>query len=313
MLKNLILQQMLKKYELTNKKSVKNAVLEVMQEITLCGLGRSNFFHEVSFYGGTCLRLFFNLQRFSEDLDFTQDMPYNYKLDLSKYKSYIDNEFASLGLDVKFEVDLKAENNNIKRGYVSGNARKILEAFNIDEVSINKIIPNELLKVKLEVDINPPIFAGHEIRFGLLPSTYPVRIYDIESLFAGKISAVLCRNWQTRTKGRDFYDYVFYLKNNTKVNLKCVENRIMHDGIELDHELTLDELKKLLCDKFEKIDFESAKKDVESFIDDVSELDVWSADFFKSITQKLEASEKHAFILCSDEELDEYANRTRNS
>ena len=242
-----------------------------------------------------------NLNRFSEDLDFSIDMTtmpgFSIKeFDLRDYKSYIDNEFESLGLNVTFEISEKAENNNIKRGYIVGNAKEVLEAFNIDEKIIHRFNHNETFKVKLEVDLRPTFFAGYDIRFGLMPAPYPVRIYDIESLFAGKISAVLCRNWKTRVKGRDFFDYVFYLKNNVEVNLKCVEARIMHDGIELDHELTLEELKKLLCEKFDTVDFEDAKKDVRIFIDDDSTLDLWNADFFKAITQNLKASEKHIII-----------------
>ena len=310
---NYSLKQMIEKYNVFDDLSAKRAVREIMQEITLCGLSRSNFFHEVAFYGGTCLRIFFNLKRFSEDLDFTQNMPYNYVFDLSKYKSYIDNEFASLGLNATFEVSLKAENNNIKRGYVKGNTKEIMESFCIDKKFIDMFNHNDTIKIKVEVDSNPPIFAGYDVRFGLMPYPYGVKMYDIESLFAGKISAVLCRGWKNRIKGRDLYDYVFYLKNNIKVNLKCVENRIMHDGIYLDHELTIEELREMLCNKFDLIDYENAKEDLRDYIDDRLELNVWNADFFKSITQKLEASEKHAFILCSDEELDEYANRIRNS
>ena len=304
-----VIKQMYEKYNVTNIDKIKLALREISQEITLCGLARSNFFNEVSFYGGTCLRIFYNIGRFSEDLDFTQDMPYNYNLDLSKYKSYIENEFASLGVKAEFAVSEKSNDANIKRGYVRINTRELMEMAGIDNSIINKINHNDIIKIKLEVDSNPPIFAGFDAKFGLMPSPYAVRMYDAESLFAGKISALLCRNWGSRTKGRDFYDYVFYLKNNIKVNLKCVEARIMHDGIELDHELTLDELKEMLCKKFDTIDYDNAKMDILPFVYDVKELDVWSAEFFKSITQKLEMSERHILILCSDEVIENYVPR----
>ena len=86
--------------------------------------------------------------------------------------------------------------------------------------------------------------------------------------------------------------------------MKCVEARIMHDGIELDHELTLEELKKMLCDKFDLIDYEKAKLDMLNFIDDKRSLDLWNKEFFKSITQNLKSSENHIFRLPSDEEIE---------
>ena len=288
---NYILKEMISKYNIIDEESAKNAIKEIMQEITLCGLGRSNFFNYAAFYGGTCLRIFFNLPRFSEDLDFSLDIPRGFKLE--NYKSYIDNEFASLGLNATFEISEKAENNDIKRGYIKGNTIELMNAFNIEEKLVKRINHNELIKVKFEVDSVAPFFALDDVKFGLMPSPYPVRIYDIESLFACKISAVLKRNWQTRVKGRDFYDYVFYIRNNVKVSLICVEARIKADGVDLDNPLTLDELKKMLCERFDSIDFDSAKKDVEKFVQDKSELDIWSAEFFKSITMNLKESEQH--------------------
>ena len=298
---NYILKEMISKYKITDEDQAKKAIKEIMQEITLCGLGRSNFFHFAAFYGGTCLRIFFNLPRFSEDLDFSLDIKDGFSL--TNYKSYIDNEFASLGLNATFEISEKAEGNNIKRGYIKGNAIELMNAFQIEEKYIKRINHNESIKVKFEVDSVAPFFATNDIKFGLMPSPYPVRIYDIESLFACKISAVLQRNWQTRFKGRDFFDYVFYIRNNVKVNLVCVEARIKTDGISLEKPLTLDELKKMLCERFDVIDFESAKQDVYDFADDRNQLNVWSADFFKSITQKLESSDKHNLDLVEDNKL----------
>ena len=286
-----IIRQMIKKYDVSTTRKAIIAIREVMQEITLCGLGRSNFFNFAAFYGGTCLRIFFGLPRFSEDLDFSLDIRKNFEL--KNYKNYIDNEFASLGLSAEFEVSEKAEGNDIKRGYIKGNAIELMKSFGIDDDIIKKRNHNELIKIKFEVDSVAPFFALDDIRFGLMPSPYPVRTYDIESLFACKISAVLCRNWKSRIKGRDFYDYIFYIKNNVKVSLICVEARIKDDGVDLDNPLTLEELKKMLCDRFDSIDFNSAKDDLNGFIDDLRELDIWSADFFKSITMNLKESERH--------------------
>lgn len=306
---NYILKQMIEKYDIYDFLSAKNAIKEIMQEITLCGLARSDFFHEVAFYGGTCLRIFYGLKRFSEDLDFTQNMPYNYKFDLKKYKSYIDNEFQSLGLNAYFEVSEKAEDNEIKRGYIKGNTIDIFNAFSIDKNILSEINHNDVIKVKLEVDSNPAVFALYDMKFGLLPSPYAVRTYDIESLFASKISAVVCRGWKNRFKGRDLYDFYFYIKNNVKVNLICAESRIKKDDMNIDSRITLDDLKMMLCEKFDTIDYEKAKRDAMDFVANKNELDIWSADFFKSITQKIEESENHILVLCSDKEIENYVPR----
>lgn len=318
MIYNDTLIQMISRFKINNDMSRRQAIRECMQEIALCGLGRSNFFNEASFYGGTCLRIFYGLNRFSEDLDFSLDMTtmpgFSSKaFNLKEYKSYIENEFESLGLNVTFDISEKAEDNNIKRGYIKGNTKELLLAFGFDESIASKTNHNDTTKIKLEVDSKPPFLAAYDIKFGLLPNPYPARTYDIESMFAGKISAVLGRNWQSRVKGRDFYDYVFYLKNKVKVNLICVEARMNADGVDLDNPLTIEELKRLLCEKFDTIDFENAKEDIANFIENPDDVNIWSADFFKAITQNLEASEKHVLRLCNDEELEKYDNRTRNS
>lgn len=115
-----------------------------------------------------------------------------------------------------------------------------------------------------------------------------VQMYDMPSLFAGKIHAVICRGWQSRVKGRDLYDYVFYLSNGTPVNREHLRERLIQSGyITPDTECTLDEIKGYLRNKFESIDFTKAREDVKPFIQDPTKLNVWSAEFFKQITENL--------------------------
>ena len=158
---------------------------------------------------------------------------------------------------------------------------------NNDEAKfINK---EEMIKIKLKVDINPPMGASYDTKVRLLPSPYQVKIYDLPSLFAGKIHACLCRNWQSRVKGRDFYDYVFFLSIGAKVNMQNLKAKLVQsEYIDEKYDLTIENLKSMLNERFERLNFNSVKEDVLPFIRDKSKLDLWSKDFFIEITKKLE-------------------------
>ena len=151
----------------------------------------------------------------------------------------------------------------------------------------NKLLKD--IKIKFEVDINPPAGANYELKYQLLPSPYQIRLYDLPSLFAGKIHAILCRKWNLRTKGRDLYDYVFFLSLNIKVNIDLVKNKLIESKyIKESDSFNIDILRKLLKEKFKEIDYDNAREDVIPFIKNISSLDLWSSDFFINITDKLE-------------------------
>ena len=115
-------------------------------------------------------------------------------------------------------------------------------------------------------------------------------MYDMPSLFAGKIHAVICRAWQSRIKGRDLYDYVFYLSRGAAVNQKHLQARLIDSGyISADADCSLPKIKAMLAERFDSIDYAQARQDVEPFIHDASVLNIWSADFFKQITEGLTA------------------------
>lgn len=262
----------------------KNAVKQAIQEISLCGLGRSDFYQNAAFNGGTALRIFHGLTRFSEDLDFSIDSEKIESFSLGNYISCINNELASLGIPAVFEVD--SEEGFVKRGYIKGNCREILNSFGIDERLYKKAPANEVLKVKFEADAVILTDAVCETKYLLQPYPTPVRLYDQGSLFAGKVAAVLSRSWKNRVKGRDLYDYLFYINNNFKINLAHLESRLKYNGY-LKPEEKLDEilLRQLLLSKFQEIDYGSAKADVSPFIPDRKAIDFWSADLFVSVTK----------------------------
>ena len=284
---NAVIEQMLKPYEAQTLYDKENAIKEVVQEIVLCGLSRAGFLQPAAFYGGTALRIFYGLDRFSEDLDFSLKAP-DANFDLAVYLPTLEKEVRSYGLNFKIEAKEKGVDSAVKSAFLKGNTKEHILMFYADERLAPSIAASKLIKVKFEVDTNPPAFASFERKYRLLPIPYEINLYDMPSLFAGKIHAVICRSWKTRVKGRDLYDYVFYLSQGTGVNLRHLGARLAQsDIIEADKTISLDDVKNMLHTRFEQIDFEQAKQDVMPFIRNPGALAIWSADFFKGITESL--------------------------
>lgn len=288
---NNMIEQMLNQYDAETVYEKKNAVKEIMQEIVLCGLSRVGFFKKAAFYGGTALRIFYGLDRFSENLDFSL-MTENADFDLTAYFPILKQEVKSFGLNVTITERDKVKESNIKSAFLKGNTKEHLLLFYADQ-PISGIADTELIKIKFEVDINPPKYATFEHKYRLLPAPYEVNLYDAPSLFAGKIHAVICRAWKSRIKGRDLYDYVFYMARRTPVNLAHLRERLLQSKyIQENDECALQDVKKMLVERFGMIDYEQARKDVEPFIHDIASLDIWSADFFRQITEGLTADSR---------------------
>ena len=283
-----VLEQMLSKYKTNTVDEKKNALKEIVQEVALCGLSRAGFFKEAAFYGGTALRIFYGLDRFSEDLDFSLIKP-NENFELKRYFSSLEKELAALGLQFSIEEKQKAQDSAVKSAFLKGNTKEHILSVYGSNLNINA---NEVIKIKFEIDTEPPAFATFENKYRLLPSPYQVKLYDTPSLFAGKLHAVICRSWKNRIKGRDLYDYVFYLAHNASVNLAHLRARLEDSGmLNTEDTFGLDELKSMLNNRFETIDFEQAKQDVLPFITDKSQLELWNEEFFKDITQNIRMRE----------------------
>lgn len=277
-------QQMIEKYKCKNTIEYKNALKEVIQEVALCGLSRGGFFKKAAFYGGTALRIFYGLDRFSEDMDFSLLLKdESFQIDI--YFSYLREELLANGFELTVERKEKSKETNIQSAFIKGGTlTHLLRIIPTDE-RILGVSSSDLIKIKFEIDTDPPPGATYETKYALLPSPYAVQMYDESSLFAGKIHAVLCRSWKNRVKGRDFYDYLWYLSRGSKVNLFHLKNRLAQTGKwQSEDELTMQKLKQLLYERFESVDFESAKQDVIPFIANSSKLALWGKDFFHSVT-----------------------------
>lgn len=289
---NNIIEQMIGRYEPASLYDRKNAMKEVIQEIVLCGLSRADFFKKAAFYGGTALRVFYGLDRFSEDLDFSLLKP-DPVFELSAYFPALKKEAEAFGLRVDITEKEKNKKSNIQSAFLKGNTKEHLLKFYSDESLLSSVPSNEVIKIKFEIDTDPPAYAGFEHRYRLQPAPYEISLYDAPSLFAGKVHAVICRAWQSRVKGRDLYDYVFYLSQGIPVNLRHLNARLVQSGyIGSDLRCTEKYIKDILYDRFADIDYEQAKEDVLPFIKDSSSLKLWNREFFRQITDGLKISVK---------------------
>ncbi len=285
------IQDMLKNYNCQSPLDFRNALKEIVQEIVLLGLSRAGFFNIASFYGGTCLRIFYGLDRFSEELDFSLIRP-DENFDLNKYLPAVREELSSFGFEMEVDRKPKSEKSPIQSAFVKGGTLvQLAKITSLDPIAFG-IPKGEIIRIKLEIDTDPPEGASFETKYQLIPIPYSVLLFDKPSLFAGKVHALLCRNWKTRVKGRDFYDYVWYLSKEIPLNLIHLQKRMIQSGHIsendlFDHESILQKLKQ----RFETVDFSGGKSDIQPFIRDTQSLNLWSYDFFWSITKdKLKTS-----------------------
>ena len=285
---NSALEAMLSKYDVKNSRDRENAIKEIVQEIALSGLSQAGFFDNVAFYGGTCLRIFYGLNRFSEDLDFAL-VKKNPDFELNKYFPALEKTFNSFGLDIRIES--KEKETEIKSAFLKGNTLLLMFSFFPNTNDASDFISNQKIKIKFEVDTDNPVGGTTEVKYKMLPSPYEVKVFDESTLFAGKIHAIICRTYKNHVKGRDYYDYLFYVGKGSKINLQYLENKLKNTGGIIDEKdaLTLEMVKKLLAEKFSSVDYESAKEDVIRFIKDDESLKIWKKELFLSTLEQLES------------------------
>lgn len=278
---------MIAKYKPQNNKERENAIKEVIQEIALSGLSRAGFFSKAAFYGGTCLRIFYGLNRFSEDLDFAlSEKDPNFRLE--DYFPLLKKEFESYGLDMSVELKKKDDNSVIQSAFLKGNTLMLMMSFFPTSEEAMRVISNQKIKIKFEIDVDNPKGGISEFKYKLLPAPYEVQIFDEATLFAGKIHAILCREYKNHVKGRDYYDYLFFVAKGSRFNLQYLENKLISSGkLAKDERLTLEKVKYLLKQKFETVDYESAKNDVSNFIEDKTSLNLWKKELFISTLSDL--------------------------
>jgi len=280
-------KRMLARYDCQRTVDYTNALQEILQEIVLLGLWRSKFFEHGAFYGGTALRILYGLDRFSEDLDFSL-LRFDKKFQLSKYLVALEKELAAFGFQVTVEQKNKSLSSAEQSAFLKTETVGALLAITSDEAISHGIPAGKLLKIKIEIDTEPPPGFNTETKYLLRPISFGVRTYTLPDLFAGKLHAILCRQWKSRVKGRDWYDLVWYVANYPQVHLIHLEERMRQSGHwQQEGMLGKDELTNLLSDAVGTLDIEQAKKDVIPFIKNTETLDVWSRDFFQDVCSRI--------------------------
>lgn len=268
---NEIFNQMLSAYELTTEQKKRNATFEVNQQIILAGLYNGGFFNEAAFYGGTCLRIFHGLQRFSEDMDFSLLAPSD-KFDFTKYFQPVIDQFAIIGR----EVEIKKKDKK--------NFGKVESAFLKDNTDVYDIMfqTERSVKIKIEVDTQPPLKFNTEQKLILLPQSFMTRCFTLPDLFAGKMHALVYRAWKNRVKGRDWYDFEWYVRKGVSLDFTHLHERALQFNEE---DITKESFLEKLNERLATADINQVKADVLPFIRNQKELEIWSNDYFLQLAK----------------------------
>lgn len=287
---NQAVSSMLSRYNCVSAQDYENALKEIIQEIALLGLWRSKFFEHAAFYGGTALRILYGLDRFSEDLDFSLLKP-NHDFRLNPYLKSVEEELRGMGFDATVEAREKTIKTSTESAFIKTGTKETFIKIQAPDSLAKRVHENQLMSIKFEVDVDPPSNFESEAKTLLQPIPFSVNTYTMPDLFAGKIHAILQRNWKNRVKGRDYYDLVWYIARDVPVHLIHLEQRLRQtSGWTMKRNLRQTDLLNLLEEKISSLDVTAAKKDVAPFLKDKATLDLWSKDFFRSLLTRLKAS-----------------------
>lgn len=269
-----VFEEMLGAYDCKTVTDKLNAIREVMQQVALAGLARSGFFDKAAFYGGTCLRIFHRLDRFSEDMDFSLLQP-EFDFDFTPYFSAVEEEFTSVGQRVKISLKQKTRQSAIQSAFLKGDTAQ----FNL---SLER---GRQVNIKLEVDTNPPMGFETENRLLMLPRSFYTRCYTLPCLFAGKMHALMYRSWQNRVKGRDWYDFEWYVRKGIKLDLNHFCARAYQFGSAEPGSITPENFGEMLRNKIRQTNYASALEDVRPFTRNPQSLDLWGPEYFLQVAE----------------------------
>lgn len=272
-------------YRPGNKEEAEAALREIMQEVALAGLQRSGFFEVAAFYGGTALRIFHGLNRFSEALDFSL-LHSDPTFSLQPHLQGIVTEFEAVGMQVSVREKKKTAATNVDSAFLKSETVW-------KELTLEGVIPQSglsmppTIKIKLEVDREPPLGFATEENLLLKPFSFYVKCFTLPDLFAGKMHALLFRKWGSRVKGRDWYDMEWYIKKGVPLHLHHFQLRARDSGDWQQPTLSEDQFRALLNARIEAVSFDAIRDDIERFIPDDSVLAIWSPTYFKDLVKRL--------------------------
>lgn len=280
-----MIKEWIAEYNPQNEEEIISALREIMQEITLAALSRTNFFEKAAFYEGTALRIFYGLDRYSEDLDFSL-LASDSDFSIEPYFNAILDEFKSLGLTVSIKEKKKTNQTAIGSAFLK--AETIWQEIVLEDIiKETGVRSNKTLKIKIEVDRQPPLNFDTEEKLLIRPFSFYVKCFAQSSLFAGKMHALLFRKWKNRVKGRDWYDLEWYIKKGTPLDVTHFLARAIDTGNWQEKGVSEKQIIELLYSKIDSVDFSSIKDDVVRFIENDDVLNIWSPEYFKDLVNKM--------------------------
>lgn len=273
---NNAIKSMLERYESHSLQEHEQALREILQEIVLVGLWRGKLFEHAAFYGGTALRIFYGLDRFSEDLDFTLLAP-NTKWSWNPFGDAVKKELSSFGFDVSFEEKDKKSQTAIKSAFLKTPTVQELLKVGVHSDLLKGIHRETMIRIKVEIDTDPSVEYEYEQKFLSQPVAVSVRCVNEEWLFACKMHAALYRAWKGRVKGRDWYDMVWFIRRKIPLNLNFFSRLSNQDG-----QLSRADFIKTAHERIDRLDVPSAIDDIIHFVRDQDAVKkTWSKEFFK--------------------------------
>jgi predicted nucleotidyltransferase component of viral defense system len=280
-----MIKEWLEEYNPQNELEILAALREIMQEIALAALSRTDFFEKAAFYGGTALRIFYGLDRYSEDLDFSLLKP-DANFSITPYFKPILDEFKALGLTVSIKEKKKNKQTAIDSAFLKAETiwQEIVLEDIIKEIGVRS---NKTLKIKIEVDRQPPLHFETEEKLLIRPFSFYVKSFSRPSLFAGKMHALLFRKWKRRVKGRDWYDLEWYIKKGIPLDVHHFLTRAKDTNDWQENTISTEQIIQLLHAKIDAVSFEQIKEDVVRFIPNDEVLTIWSPQYFKDLVGKL--------------------------
>jgi predicted nucleotidyltransferase component of viral defense system len=276
---NEIITERLSEYDVQSAEEELNAIKEITQEIILYALSKTSFFNHAHFCGGTALRIIHGLNRFSEDLDFTTNaVETNFQ-----FNDYMDEVLLTLkqyGLDMK--IKKSKDDTFVKTRELKEDSEKWTLSFPSNG-QLTKVL------IKLEIDTNPP-FGAEETKANLdFPLLHQVKVGSMETLFSGRLHALLCRRF---VKGRDWYDLLWYIKKKSNINYKLLKDALYQMGPYQGQDLKLvdrDFVVRELSSKIKALDWKEVRRDVERFLkpEELDTLKLWDEELFLEKVQKI--------------------------
>lgn len=290
-----MIKEWLASYNPKGRDEATAALREIMQQIALAALSRTNFHEKAAFYEGTALRIFYGLDRFSEDLDFSL-LSHNPDFSFTPHMDAIVEEFRSQGMEVSIREKEKKIQTNIESAFLKSETvwkELVLEGI-IPEQGVMQQLPG--IKIKIEVDKNPSLGFDTEEKLLTHPYSFYVNCFALPSLFAGKMHALLFRKWKNNVKGRDWYDMEWYIRKGVLMNLTHFLQRAIDSGDWEKQTITANEFQDLLSKKIDAINMDRVKDDISRFIANPGKLSIWSPKYFHDLATQLKLDENAAKI-----------------